>query len=487
MMKHQLRYSRRNMLKMIGAGAALLPLLESDPADAACLVGGIKRMFIMAWPNGMLSSINSWSPAGTTPSNWTLAPFQQSLAPYQADLLLLNGIDYKFVKDQPGTGERTGHSAYPGMLTGKFYSVLSASTAQDVAGGPSIDQYIGSQLQLGGYKGLVSLNMGTFVASTGHLSWKAANQVVLPDTDPTDLFQTYFKGAMAAPPPTTSPGTPAPVDNTGAIKKSILDGVIADLTRFSGVVGSADSQLIQEHLTSVRALEMQLDSMGPQTVAGGSITAATGTCAPPTVPAALGGKTVNSTASEVPAITKIMMDMSVAAFASDLTRVVVFQIADQGAANLIPSWVNDSTGKPFITTGGPLSSDPNTGDTFGYHAIAHRNVQDKVNVDTWFQSQLAYIIGQMAGIKDATGQRLLDASVVVGMNNMRTGTHETTGVPVLMAGSCGNYFKTGRSLALPAGTPNNGLLVALCNAMGTPVTTFGEASYGGELTVLKNA
>ena len=44
-----------------------------------------------------------------------------------------------------------------------------------------------------------------------------------------------------------------------------------------------------------------------------------------------------------------------------------------------------------------------------------------------------------------------------------------------MAGSCGGYFKTGRSLALPAGTPNNGLLVALCNAMDTPVTTFGEA------------
>ena len=47
------------------------------------------------------------------------------------------------------------------------------------------------------------------------------------------------------------------------------------------------------------------------------------------------------------------------------------------------------------------------------------------------------------------------------MNSMRSGTHETTGVPVVMAGSCGGYFKTGRSLALPAGTPNNGLLVAL--------------------------
>jgi Protein of unknown function (DUF1552) len=180
----------------------------------------------------------------------------------------------------------------------------------------------------------------------------------------------------------------------------------------------------------------------------------------------------------------LMMDLSVAAFASDLTRVVVFQVCDQGAANLVMSWVKSSTGTPFAS-GGPLASDPNTGDTYGFHAIAHRNVQDKVNCDTWFQQQLAYMVGQMAGIKDATNQRLLDSSVVVGMNNMRTGTHETTGVPVFMAGSCGGYFKTGRSLALPAGTPNNGLLVALCNAMGTPVTTFGEASYGGELAVLK--
>jgi hypothetical protein len=483
MMKHQLRYSRRNLIKMIGAGAALLPLLESDPADAACLVGGIKRMFVMAWPNGMLSSINSWS---TTGANWTLAPFQQSLAPYQADLLLLNGLDYKFVKDQPGTGERTGHSAFPGMLTGKFYQTLSASTSADIAGGPSIDQYIGTQLQMGGYKGLVSLNLGSFVVSTGHLSWKSAGQVVLPDTDPTQIFQTYFKGAMTAPPPTTTPGTPAPVDNTNAIKKSILDGVIADLTRFSGVVGTADSQNIQQHLNSVRELEMQLASMGTQTMVGNGVTAATGTCAPPTVPAALSGKPANSSPN-VPAVTKLMMDLSVAAFAADLTRVVVFQVADQGAANLVLSWVNDSTGKPFSTTGGPLASDPNTGDTFGFHAVAHRNVQDKVNCDTWFQSQLAYIIGQMAGIKDATGLRLLDNSVVVGMNNMRTGTHETTGVPVVMAGSCGGYFKTGRSLALPSGTPNNGLLVALCNAMGTPVTTFGEAQYGGELAVLKSA
>jgi hypothetical protein len=44
MMKRDLRFSRRNFIKTVGAGAALLPLLESDKADAACMVGGIKRL-----------------------------------------------------------------------------------------------------------------------------------------------------------------------------------------------------------------------------------------------------------------------------------------------------------------------------------------------------------------------------------------------------------------------------------------------------------
>jgi hypothetical protein len=182
---------------------------------------------------------------------------------------------------------------------------------------------------------------------------------------------------------------------------------------------------------------------------------------------------INNT-SNVPALVKMQMDLAVAAFASDLTRVVVMQITDQGAANLILTNLGFASGGP----------NGNTGDLNGYHSIAHRNDMDKVTCDTWFQSQIAYIVGALKGITDPSGKSMLDNSVVVAMNNMRTGTHETTGVPVVMAGSCGGYFKTGRSLALTS-TPNNALLVSLCGAMGFPVATFGQAQYGGELTALK--
>lgn len=492
MMKRDLRFSRRRFLKSIGAGAALLPMLHADRTDAACYVGGIKRLYILAWTNGMLSSINNWATAGNDPSSWSLGSmnFQDSLQPYMSDLLLLKGIDYKFIKDMPGSGERTGHACFPGMLTGAFYQLLSSGTSSDLAGGISVDQYIGNQLQKNGYQGLVSLNQGTFVVSTGHLSWSAAGQVVLPNPDPNSVFNLYFKGSLPTMPTTGAGGAGgrgaggaggAPVDNTNAIQRSILDSVVADLNRFSNIVGSEDKQSIDQHLTSIRAIENRLAmaTMTPPTAVDGGapISTTTGDPAACSFPNTSGEPKPTLTAS-VPVITKLQMDLAVAAFAADLTRVCVMQISDQGAANLIMNWLG-------FSSGGPLASDPNTGDANGFHAIAHENTMRKVTCDTWFQSQLAYLIGQMKSISDGTGKSMLDSSVVVGMNSMRSGTHETTGVPVVMAGSCGGYFKTGRSLALPAGTPNNGLLVALCNAMGAPVTTFGETSYGGELTVLK--
>ena len=212
----------------------------------------------------MLSSINNWATAGSDPSSWSLGSmgFQDSLKPYMADLLLLKGIDYKYIKDMPGSGERTGHACFPGMLTGAFYKLLSSGTSSDLAGGISVDQYIGTQLQKQGYKGLVSLNQGTFVVSTGHLSWSAAGQVVLPNPDPASVFSLYFKGMLpATTPPTMGAGGKSgaggapPVDNTAAIQRSILDYVISDINRFSKIVGSEDKQRIDQHLTSVRAIE----------------------------------------------------------------------------------------------------------------------------------------------------------------------------------------------------------------------------------------
>jgi hypothetical protein len=508
MMKRDLRYSRRNLLKGIGAGFALLPLLEADKADAACVSGGIKRMYILAWPNGMLSSIDSWATYGATAGSWALAPFQGGisgtggLTPYTSDLLLVNGIDYTFIQSMSGSGERTGHACFPGMLTGAPYDSFSSSTDSDTAGYQSIDRYIGKQVKASG--GVVSLNQGAFVHSTGHLSWDGPGQVVLPTTDPTTIFNTYFKGAITTTPTpaTTATATatataaapPAVTPESASVQKSILDYVIADLNRYSKIVGTADQQSIDQHLTYVRNIETRLAmaNVGPTIGAMGSngvITSGTGSaCTAPTVASTYGG-TGSTVDANIPMIAQLQMELGVAAFAADLTRVVVMQIGDQAGSTMILSWLTSAAGTPYAA-GGPNPGDANTGDVNAYHAISHRNVADKVICDKWFQDQLGYVIGLMKSISDPTGATMLDSSVVVGMSNMRTGTHETTNLGWALAGSCGGYFKLGRSIQAPSGTSNNSILVALVNAMGAgPITTYGGtagAAYGTELLALSS-
>jgi hypothetical protein len=485
-MRDQQKYSRRRFLRTVGAGAALLPLLESDPADAACAGSGIKRLFILVWPYGMLSGVTDWATKGDAPDAWTLPSFMASLAPYQKDLLLLDGLDLAFLRDMPGSGERTGRAAYPGMLTGAFYQTLSSSTAADIAGGPSVDQYIGTQLKAGGYPGLVSLNLGVFVMSTGHLSWRAAGQVVWPNVDPYGVFTSSFQGNLPSTPTSGAAGGGAGGSGSAskpAMQRSILDFVQAELNRFSQKVGSEDRQRIAQHLDAVRRIELGLAApptpgTGVAAGANGAAPSSTGglICGVPSAEFA-NPVVISKSSVGVEGLVKTQMDLATAAFAADLTRVVVLQIGDQGAAQLV------LTGLGF-TAGGPNPADANTGDVNGLRNIAKHNGADKATCDAWFQSQVAYMTGQMKGLVDPNGQSALDNGVVLGMSNMRSGQRVTTQVPTVLAGSGGGYFKTGRSLAL-TGVPNNQLLVSLCNAMGTPVATFGEPRYGGELAALK--
>jgi hypothetical protein len=438
------RFSRRTLLRALGLGPAVLPLLQVEQAKGE--VPAAKGALIVVWANGWLSqtAASGWPTPGT---NFVLKPFQASLEPLRDDLILLDNMNYRFLRDSKAS-ENTGHACFQGMLTGELYQAPGTGTSSGVAGGPSIDQHIGSALVKAGYPGLPSLNLGVLIKSPARLSWRAAGDPIVPATDPYKVFAQLFGGAAMG------GSTPDPnVMRALQMKKSILDNVVKDLNRFSARVGTDDRVKIEAHLQSIRELEADLE----RPMSGGG--------EPPTLPA--GVKTGSTENFE--ATTKMMIDISVAALAADATRVVVLQLGDQGDSDLILSSLGFKAGE----------QDGNTGNVNGFHSIAHRNAEDKDKVDTWFQTQLAYAITSM---KTAG---LLDRGVLLAMNNMRHGMHEFNNVPALLAGNAGGYFKTGRSIKLPADTANNGLLIALANALGVPTTTFGHAAYGGELSVLR--
>lgn len=434
------------MLKALGLGPAVLPLLDFEQAEGQ--VPTAKCALILVWANGMLSKSNAtgWPGPGT---DFAFKPFQTALEPLRSDLILLDNIHYRFLRDSPNPGEITGHSCFQGMLTGERFQSFGSSTAGNIAGGPSIDQYIGSSLVDAGYPGLTSLNLGVFIKSTARLSWRGAGDAIVPVTDPYRVFDQVFGGAE------NDNTVPDPLlERKRAMKQSILDNVIQDLNRFSARVGTADRVKIESHLQSVRELEMDLARQGTPLAAE-----------PPTL---LDGVDTAST-QNFEVTTKMMIDISVAALSADATRVIVLQLGDQGDSDLI-----------LYSEGfRPGGQDGNTGNVNGYHSIAHRNGSEKDTMDTWFQSQVAYAITSM---KEAG---LLDRGASLAMNNMRTGNHEFESVPAILAGNAGGYFKTGRSIRLPDGTANNGILIALANALGVSTETFGYAGYGGELSELR--
>lgn len=454
-----MRFSRRSFLRAWGLGPALLPLLEVEEAGAACNgAQGPKRAFILVWGGGMFAgSGSSWATSG---DNFVLPVHMTPLEPHRADLLLLDGLDYLFLRDSPidAVPERTGHACFQGMLTGALYQGRASSTSSIVAGGPSIDQYIGASLRSGGYPGLTSLNLAVCARGTARLAWKGPADPVIPNSDPFKAFASLVAGSAMN------------VERKLRMRQSVLDYVHKDLNRFVGKVGSAaDRAKVESHLQHIRALEK---SLAEQLAAAGPAFPGPGTaCNPVSL-----GEPIDSPTNvrNFEPITKLQIDVAVAALAADATRVVVLQLGDQLNSDVVLYSVGFK----------PAGTGDNNGDYNGLNSLNHADGAEKVRCDTWFMGQVAYALQRLKGVTEGSST-LLDNTAFLGMNNMRTGRDEYLGVPAILAGSCGGYFKTGRSLQLPAGTPNNGVLIALANAVGVPTSTFGAPRYGGELAGLR--
>ena len=96
-----------------------------------------------------------------------------------------------------------------------------------------------------------------------------------------------------------------------------------------------------------------------------------------------------------------------------------------------------------------------------------------VDINRWYAEQFAYLVGKLKDVPEGDGT-MLDNTVVLWINEQGNGdTHSRDNIPVVLAGSGGGYFRTGRYLDF-GGLAHNDLFVSVLNAMGDEsVTTFG--------------
>ena len=148
----------------------------------------------------------------------------------------------------------------------------------------------------------------------------------------------------------------------------------------------------------------------------------------------------------------------------DISRAITLDLIDDGGGNSLTF--------PWLDIPTP-----------DYNAIAHlgrAGYVQKTLIDTWFYAQVAGLVAQLANNQEGDVSSL-DNSVILVCNGCNEGAEETVrGLPYLIIGSAGGFFKQGISVQFPSTVPNNSLLTSVCHAMDLPVASVGS-SYTGDV------
>jgi hypothetical protein len=460
------RFSRRAFLRGVGASAALLPLLDAEPARGAAPGGFPKRLVTIAWANGVAQTL-FFPPADDPTDSVVMRP----LEPLKSKVTLVLGIDYKLMVD---TGHGAdGHFSAPTMFTATYKNIGGQSCT---ATGPSIDQVVSSAVAKQVNLPVPLLNITLQGQST---SYRADGSLNTGETDPQRLFNTLF-ASQALP--------PEKLEALKARRRSVLDYVKNELSSFGTRLGTDDRAKVSSHLDSIRQLELSLSATtnpACEKVDPG---------APTTYQASL----------------KAFSELVVTALRCDLTRAVSLVWADHGGSA--------PYALPFLNLGG---SDMDVGEV---HDIAHRGPDGyalKAKIDAWYMSQLAYLAQALDGTTEGGGTLLDNSLLVMGNAQAEGSTHRLDDIPFILVGGAGGALRTGRvvragawagkgantwsgagrgvtpgQLAGPAldigtspqgadrgSTSNNQLLAAISNLMDVPATSFGTG-YSGVLSAL---
>ncbi|MCA9051580.1 MAG: DUF1552 domain-containing protein, partial [Planctomycetaceae bacterium] len=427
--------TRRDFLKHLGLASATLPFLSNLRAFASPTAEGIRkqRLVVMFSPNGTVPW-DFWPDEEGT--DFGLKPILQPMADFKDRMLVLKGVCDKL----QGDGDRhmrgmgcllTGIELFPGNIQG------GSDTPAGWASGISIDQELRNLLQSKEETRtrFGSLEFGVMVPDRAdtwtRMSYAGANKPVAPIDDPYQMFRKLY----------------------GQVKDrkhlvSVLDVVQEDLKRLSTVIGSDDRRLLEEHAEFVRSMEQQLKN-------------SSGSESQHAVPELEPG--IKEENDNIPAITKMQMDLLVNSFVNDFSRIATFQITN-------------SVGQPKMTW---LGIDQ------GHHELSHEPDSNKeaheklTRINTWYCEQLAYLTKRLAETPEPGGDgSLLDNTLILWGNELGQGNNHTlNNIPFVMVGN-GLNFQMGRSLKFPK-VPHNRLLMSIAHGFGHHVESFGKPEYCG--------
>jgi hypothetical protein len=428
--------SRRTLLRGIGAAVAV-PWLESMvPAFASGPEALPTRLGFIYTPNG--KNMDDWTPK-TEGADFELPDILKPLQDLRSEFSILTGLTADKARPH-GDGGGDHARALSAFLTGAQPRKTDGS---DIRAGISVDQAaasaIGDQtrlssLEIGCEAGAMAGNCdsGYSCVYSSTMSWKSATQPLPKEVNPKSVFDRLFGG-----------GSMADRAKARARRQSVIDTVREDYKDLNGKVGRQDQQKLDEYMTSIRDIEQRLERAAHMP----EVKVPEGVAKPAGIPGSMEEHI------------RLMGDLMVLAFQTDVTRVCTFVVANEGS------------NKPYAFIGVPE----------GHHDLSHHG-NDKAKkakiakINTFHVTQLAYVLGKLKGIKEGDGTLLDHCMIAYGSGNSDGNAHNHDNLPLLLAGKGGGQLKPGHHVRYAKETPINNLWVALLQRMGVKIQSLGDST-----------
>ncbi len=446
--------TRRSVLAGLGALALAGPGRRLIRPGLARADEVAKRAIFFYFPDGVPGPSQNGDPSkwhctgGET--DFALSEVLEGLAPWRDRCVFLNGLS------MGGTDE----GSHPG-------GAKKLLTAADGGGGESIDQLLSRTA--GGDSYWRHLYLGVQAnhnnaSGDKHIVYPTAGQSIAPEDDPRRAFELLF----GATPPNPGGGEdPAPAE-PDPVRVSVIDGVLDEMTRRRARRGGVAATTPDLHLLPGRVGELRTTTP-PGSGGGGGSSAGCGT---PSIDTGGFGTGSLYDPAAFGEILRAQTDLMVLAMACGLTRVGTLQ-ASHHTSELVMSRI---PGSAMFDPGYDMRS--HQASHYGAsHDPGSREYSAFVQQRQWFVAQFAYLLDRLDALPDGDGT-MLDSSLLVLCTEVCDGnTHLHGNMPFVLAGGAGGRLSGGRLLDY-GGRRHGDLWVSVAQAMGEPVTWFGDSSQG---------
>jgi Protein of unknown function (DUF1552) len=425
--------SRRTVLRGMGVTLAL-PLLDGMfPAFASAkqLTRAVRRLAVVYVPNGIV--MQNWTPVEEG-VDFTMTPTLAPLAAFKEQMTVVTGLN-----GNPGGGPHAG--AATRFLT----DVAAKQDNAHILAGVSVDQYVaqtfGQNTQLASLElGLDtrdfagSCDIGYSCAYTNTISWKSPTTPLPIENDPRAVFERLFGDG----------GTTDPAARLARNRRdrSILDSVVEKTSSLSRQLGHGDRSKIDQYLEAIRDVERRIQKAEEDSAA--------------TLPSVEQPAGVPSLYSEH---AKLMFDMQLLAYQSDLTRVITFMMG------------REISGRSYAEIGVPDAHHP-----ISHHQNIPENIAKLCKINAFHTSLLAYYLEKLRATPDGEGTLLDSLLLIYGSGMSDSNAHSPANLPILLAGGTAGQLKGGRHVKVAGDVPLANLHLTLLDRLGIPLDAIGNST-----------